>query len=190
MNTPLKRARKDEALTELVQQHKRKVFRIVAKFYTMKIRLCALFLSLGLLTAIFVTVQQAQATLGEPADSIASDRKALSAMQRATIVRNGYTIHEIASTSNVVREYVSPSGIVFGIAWNGLINPDLTQLLGAYAGEYLEALRQTPRQHGQRRLQVKTNRVIVEKWGHMRNLRGRAYLPALIPPGVSIDEIR
>ena len=156
----------------------------------MKMRLFAFFLSLGLSAGIFVTAQHAQATLGESADSITSDRKALSGMRRATTARNGYTIHEIDSDATVVREYVSPSGIVFGITWNGLIHPDLTQLLGAYAGEYEEALRQTPRQPGRRRLQVKTNRVIVEKWGHMRNLQGRAYAPDLIPPGVRIDEIR
>jgi len=158
----------------------------------MKMRLFyALFLSLGLSVAILGTVQQAQATLGESSDSITLDRKALSAVRRAaTTARSGYTVHEIASGSTVVREYVSPSGIVFGIAWNGLIHPDLTQLLGAYAGEYEEVLRQTPRQPGRRRLQVKTNRVVVEKWGHMRNLQGRAYVRALIPPGVRIDEIR
>lgn len=156
----------------------------------MKIKLYAFFLSLGLFMSIFVTVQQTQAALGESSDSITLDKKALSAVRRTTTVRNGYTIHEIASDSTVVREYVSPSGIVFGIAWNGLIHPDLTQLLGAYAGEYEETLRQTPRQPGRRRLQVKTNRLVVEKWGHMRNLQGRAYAPSLIPPGVSIDEIR
>ncbi len=156
----------------------------------MKIRPYALFLSLGLSVAILVTVQQAQATLGESADSITLDRKALSAVRRAATVGTGYTVHELASDSTVVREYISPSGIVFGIAWNGLIHPDLTQLLGTYAGEYEKALRQTSRQPGRRRLQVRTNQVVVEKWGHMRNLQGRAYAPDLIPPGVSVDEIR
>ena len=89
-----------------------------------------------------------------------------------------------------MREYVSPSGVVFGIAWSGLVPPDLTQLLGSYAPEYQEALQQTPRQKGSRHLRVETPGVIVEKWGHMRNLQGRAYAPALIPPGVSVDEIK
>jgi len=155
-----------------------------------KRRLYVLFLYLGLSVAIFATAQRVQATLGESADSIASDRKALSAVRHAMTVRNGYTVQEIDSDSTIVREYVSPSGVVFGIAWNGLVHPDLTQLLGSYAGEYEEALRQTPRKHGRRSLQVKTNRVVVEKWGHMRNLQGRAYAPDLIPPGVSVDEIK
>ena len=157
----------------------------------MKRKLYTLFLCLGLSAAVLATAQQVQAGLGGSADSVASDRKALSAVQRAATVHNGYTVQEFASDATSVREYVSPSGIVFGIAWNGLAYPDLTPLLGAYNGEYQEALQQTPRQPGHRRYQaVRTDRVVVEKWGNMRNLQGRAYAPALIPPGVSIDEIK
>jgi hypothetical protein len=157
----------------------------------MKRKFYALFLCLGLSVAVLATAQQAQAGLGESADSIASDREALSAVHRASTVHNGYTVHEFASDATSVREYVSPSGIVFGVAWNGLTYPDLTPLLGSYASEYHEASQQTPRKPGLRRHHaVRTERVVVEKWGHMRNLQGRAYAPALIPPGVSIDEIK
>ena len=135
-------------------------------------------------------VQQAQATLGETADSVKSDRKALSAVPHATQVRNGYTIQELKTEANVMREYILPSGVVFAIAWNGRSHPDLSSQLGTYAGEYQKALQQTPGQRGKRHLQVKTSKVIVEKWGHMRNLQGRAYAPALIPQGVSVDEIK
>ena len=156
----------------------------------MKRRLYSLFLGLWFLAATFATAPGVQATLGESADSIDSDRKALSAVRCATRLRNGYTVQIIESDSAVIREYVSLSGVVFGIAWNGMLHPDLTQLLGSYAGEYQEAMQKTPLKPGQRRLQVKTDRVVVQKWGHMRNLQGRAYAPALIPPGVSIDEIK
>ena len=155
----------------------------------MKNKLYALILFLSYLLTLFITAQRAQATLGESADSVASDLKTFEAARGTTMIRNGYTVQEIASDSVRVREYVSTSGVVFGIAWNGLIHPDLTQLLGSYANEYQEALQQTPRTPGRRSHQVKTDRVIVEKWGHMRNLQGRAYAPALIPPGVSVDEI-
>ncbi len=147
-------------------------------------------LCIGLFITTFGTVRFAHATLGESADSVMSDRKAMSAVPGATTFRNGYTIQEVKSDAVSVREYISPSGVVFGIAWSGLIHPDLTLLLGSYAGEYQEALKQTPRKHGRRFSQVRTNRVVVEKWGHMRHLQGRAYAPALIPSGVSIDEIK
>ena len=156
----------------------------------MRRRPYALLLGIGFLAATFATAQKAQATLGESADSVTSDQKSLSALRRATTIHNAYTVHEIATDSTTVREYVAPSGIVFGIAWNGLVYPDLTPLLGSYFSEYQEASRHTSRKPGRRSLQVKTDRVVVEKWGHMRNLQGRAYAPALVPPGVSVDEIR
>lgn len=153
-------------------------------------RLYTLFLGLGLSAAVFAMAQQVEATLGESVDSVETDRKAFSAVQSSATGHKGYTVKEIESDSNLVREYVSPSGVVFGIAWNGLLHPDLSQLLGSYSGEYNNALRKTPRRQGQRRLRVKTNGVVVEKWGHMRNLQGRAYAPALVPEGVNIDEIK
>ncbi len=150
----------------------------------------SLFVILVLLVTIFATAHRVQAALGESADSVESDRKALSAVRSAVTVYNEYTVHQIDLDSTVVREYVSASGVVFAVAWNGLVHPDLTQLLGSYAGEYERGLEQTPREPGRRRLLVKTNEVVVEQWGHMRNLQGRAYVPTLIPSGVSIDEIK
>lgn len=152
----------------------------------MKRKLYALFFGFGLLMA----GQQVHATLGETADSVTTDRKAISAVRGATTVHTGYTVQEIVSDAVTVREYISPSGVVFGIAWNGLSSPDLTLLLGSYSGEYRKALQQTPRMRGRRFSQIKTDHIVVEKWGHMRNLRGRAYVPSLIPQGVTVDEIK
>ena len=157
---------------------------------TMKKRICTLFLCLGISAAILADAPVAQAALGESVDSIMSDRKSLSAKRGPTATRDGYTIQTIESDSMTVREYLSLSGVVFGIAWNGMSHPDLTRLLGPYAGEYKDALRQTPHKPGRRHLQVKSNRIVVEKWGHMRNLQGRAYVLSLIPSGVSVDEIK
>jgi hypothetical protein len=40
----------------------------------------------------------------------------------------------------VVREYVSPDGKVFGIAWNGPTMPDLRQLMGEHFDHYVQAV--------------------------------------------------
>ncbi len=155
----------------------------------MKKRLHILLLCLGLSTFVLATTGRVEAALGESTGSVSSDMKALSAVRGNATTYKGYSVQEINSASVTVREYISPSGVVFGVAWNGLIRPDLTQLLGSYAVEYRQVLRRTPRARGRRSLRIKTDNIVVEQWGHMRNLRGRAYVPALIPPGVSVYEI-
>ena len=156
----------------------------------MSTKLYAFLLGLGLAAALLALAEPGQATLGERADSIASDQKALAATRPSATAHNGYTVQEVTSDAVTVREYISPAGIVFAIAWNGLIHPDLAPLLGSHAGEYTQALRQAPPKPGRRHLSLKTSQIIVEKWGQMRNLQGRAYIPALIPAGVSVDEIQ
>ncbi|HXX33005.1 MAG TPA: DUF2844 domain-containing protein [Thermodesulfobacteriota bacterium] len=160
----------------------------------MKKKLLVLFFCLELIMLIFLSVRGARATLGEPVDSVESDRKMLSAAKVTSkplsAAHANYTVYQLEYGGTSVREYASSSGVVFGIAWNGLVHPDLTPLLGTYASEYQEALAQTARRYGERHLEVKAAHVIVQKWGHMRNLQGRAYAPALIPAGVSIHEIK
>ncbi len=132
----------------------------------------------------------AAAALGEPAGSVASDRKALNAVSRGTTDLGRYSVEEIESGSGTVREYVAPDGTVFAIAWRGRAHPDLGPLLGRYSDAYHAALKRTPRTPGRHSLEVKGDDVVVQKWGHMRDLRGRAYAPSLLPPGVNLDEIR
>ncbi len=156
----------------------------------MKGRRCVLLLGLALFLVVLLPARQTLAALGQSVESVESDRQSLSAVRGAMTAHRDYTVHEIKTESAVVREYVSPAGIVFAIAWDGLVHPDLTRLLGTYAGEYQEALRQTPQTKGRRQLQVRTSRVVVEKWGHIRDMKGRAYAPDLVPAGVSIDAIK
>ena len=147
------------------------------------------FFSLWFLSLPLPVSQKAYATLGEGADSVAQDGKALSAARKATSRLAGYSVQEITSDATTVREYVAPSGIVFAVAWNGMAHPDLTVLLGSYHAEYQNAKLQQSHTRGQKSTRVKSDSMVVETWGHMRNLQGRAYLPALVPTGVNLNEI-
>lgn len=140
--------------------------------------------------AVLASGEWAHAALGGGADTITADRKALQAVHRATTPHNGYTVVEVVSDATTVREYVSTSGVVFGIAWNGYVHPDLKQLLGSYWGEYSAARQKSAHFFGRKRQQLTTENIVVERWGHMRNLQGRAYVPGLVPVGVSVHEIK
>ncbi len=131
---------------------------------------------------------RASAALGEPAASVSADERSLSAARRTSTVRGAYTIERLDSAANTVREFVGPSGVVFAVAWGGVSRPDLSVLLGSYAAPYRRAVAQSgPTRRRSRRVQ--SGGAVVETWGHMRALHGRAWVPALIPPGVTLDEI-
>lgn len=147
-------------------------------------------LSWTMLITLFIGTT-VNATLGKTVDSIENDRGAFFAITKSANFRSNYVVHNIQSGGASIREYVSSSNnIVFAIAWNGVAHPDLNQLLGSYSDEYQQALKQTVRIRGRRQHLLKTPRLVVEKWGHMRNLQGRAFDPSLIPAGVSSDEIK
>ena len=145
--------------------------------------------SLGLALALALAAPRAQAALGEPADSVAADRQALNAAARSLTARGSFTVHELATGGATVREYVSADGLVFAVAWSGLSQPALEPLLGSYAAEYRAAAGATARERGRRTARVAGASVVVERWGHMRDLHGRAYLPALLPDGVTADDL-
>ena len=153
-------------------------------------RFTRLLLGLSLALTICPLTHLAQATLGESVDSVTANKRSLSAVRSTEKTASKYTVYESQYDTITIREYTSSSGIVFGIVWLGLTHPDLTPLLGSYASEHKKALSQVKHQPGSKHVKVKTENVVVEKWGHMRKLQGRAYAPDLIPEGVSIDEIK
>jgi hypothetical protein len=103
-----------------------------------------------------------------------------------------YNIHEIQAANGVVlREYVSPSGKVFGVAWQGRTHPDLRQVLGPYYDQYVQAVQaQRAQRHGHGPLRIEQSGLVVEMAGRMGSLMGRAFLPQGLPAGIRPEEIR
>lgn len=156
------------------------------------IKRLALFMVFAIAAAVFLPSRLVNATIGGSVDSVEADRKALSATNPPVrqMVFDGYSVAEITSGTTSICEYISPEGIVFGIAWSGPVHPDLTQLLGSYHDEYVIALQQTPRKHGTRHSRIETaSGLVVERWGRMRSLKGRAYVPDLTPYGVGAVQL-
>ena len=102
-----------------------------------------------------------------------------------------YTVHELQlETGTVVREFASASGQVFALAWHGPVLPDLNQWLGSYFGAFKQEADQQ-RLAGRRGAPINLAQagLVVRSNGRMRNFFGHAYVPALVPPTVNINEV-
>jgi hypothetical protein len=140
--------------------------------------------------SVFGSVR-AQASLGDDQSTVENDRKVYQAARHASKAFASYSVQEIATGSTTIREYVDENGKVFGIFWKGIAQPDLTQLLGNYLGDYQTANKRAVRQLGRRSSSKLTgDHMVIERFGHMRAVRGRVYLPALLPSGVTSNEIQ
>jgi hypothetical protein len=130
------------------------------------------------------------ASLGSNVASVESDR----AQMKGTVqVRQaaGYAVHEISSAEGTrVREFVSPSGTVFGVAWQGAFSPDMRQLLGDHFNDYEAGVKALKSSYvGRRPLDLRLPGLVVQKNGHMRAYNGRAYIPEQVPTGVKVEEL-
>jgi hypothetical protein len=132
----------------------------------------------------------ARGALGEGARSVDDDRRVLGAVRGAPRAAEGCSVATLDLHGTAVREFLRADGVVFAIAWEGIVHPDLSVLLGRYAGGWRAAREAAPPSRSRRRGRVVTADVIVETWGHMRHLGGRALAPALRPPGVPDEAIR
>ena len=131
----------------------------------------------------------AVAGLGGDATLVTTDQKAGKSVIRRAVPARSYTIQDIQSADGTtIREYVTAEGKVFGVYWSGPVMPNLEQLFGAHFESYREALK--GRSPGRKPVRVDRSDLVVESAGHMRAFRGRAYLPQMLPAGVSADEIK
>ena len=133
-------------------------------------------------------VLPAFAALGGDAASVDDDAAKMKGQARASPA-NGYTISEITLPSGtVVREYVSSEGKVFAVTWSGMAVPDLQQTLGTYFEQFKTA--SAAPHSGHNHLAIRQSDLVVITGGHMRAWSGRAYVPSLLPPNFSTDEIK
>jgi Protein of unknown function (DUF2844) len=146
----------------------------------------------GIVTLVLAFPANASATLGRDTSSVDADRVRMQGALLRIARSDTYTIHEMrSSTGTTVREYVSSSGTVFAVTWQGPWLPDLRQVLGAYFDDYQRALQATA---GKRRargsLTIDQPDLMVQASGHPRAFSGRAFVPRLMPLRVQPETIR
>jgi len=129
----------------------------------------------------------AWAALGQYELSVNLDQQTMQGKDRVE-ARTGYHFHEITTPDGgFVREYISPEGKVFGIAWHGHSMPNLDQLLGSYTTNLQQDQRQTA---NRRSVAVKNDRFVFFSHGHGRLFQGHAYVPSLIPSNLGPEVVQ
>jgi Protein of unknown function (DUF2844) len=130
----------------------------------------------------------ARAALGGSADSVESDRVSMKALTRpvptATLRKQELQL----PSGTVVTEYLTAAGQVFAVSWHGPVLPDLHQVLGSYFVNYQTASRQPVVRH--RLVRLTSPDIVIESSGKMRAFTGRAWVPALLPSGVTSTDIQ
>jgi hypothetical protein len=135
-----------------------------------------------------VATQVAYAALGEEAASVNTDIARMKGQARATAI-GGYTVEEITLPSGtILREYVSAEGMVFAVTWDGMTLPDLHQTLGTYFEDYKLAADES--HDGHHNLSIDESDFVMSIGGHMRAWYGKAYVPKLLPPNLSPEDLQ
>ena len=145
------------------------------------------------LASLFLPAPASAALSGDVA-SIEADQQQMKAT-RTIHSYEKYSVHEVTTPyGTVMREYVSPAGQVFGVAWRGPFLPNLQQLLGGNYGKFAQAAQDArnaqPRRSRNLPVTVEQPDLVVHSGGHIRAFIGHAYVPGMIPQGVEAQEIR
>lgn len=137
---------------------------------------------------VLFSFSPAFAALGEDASSVQSDSARIKAAVEV-VPGQAYSVHQMQlSTGTTVKEFISPTGQVFAVSWQGPYTPDLRQLLGRYFDRYTNAA-QNPQRAARRMVHIETGDLVFESGGHMRFIVGRAYLRSKLPDGATPDVI-
>jgi len=129
------------------------------------------------------------ATLGEAESSVQNDRLKLRAVLQGSATPF-YSLHSITTAQGVhVREYVSQSGVVFAVCWDGPFLPDLRQILGVHFVTLKSEVARTAHA-GHSQVSIVRPEVVIQSLGHMRSFRGSAFIPAAVPAGLTLAQIR
>jgi Protein of unknown function (DUF2844) len=145
---------------------------------------------LGVLLILTLETVPAWAVLGQYESSVSVGQQDMKSEDRVQDFQ-AYKVHELTSSNGTtVREYVSPKGLVFGVAWQGPFMPSMEQLLGSYVTNLQTASKSQSQVRHLRGLTVRTNDFVFASSGHMRFWKGSAFVPSIVPSNVSVEVVR
>jgi hypothetical protein len=146
---------------------------------------------MGIVLLMLALPIPALAALGGDVTSVQKDQAQMKGAVKTTETP-AYTTHVITAPGKiVVKEYVSLTGKVFAITWQGEVIPSMQQLLGTYFDQFAQAAKAQRESHlGHRPVSIQQADFVFQNGGHMRSYVGRAYVPAMVPQGVNVDALQ
>ena len=143
----------------------------------------------------------AHASLGGDESSVLADRDRIKGVHRRVMAApaagttsnpSSIPVHEIvAPDGSVVREYMTPGGVVFAVVWASHFKPDLPALFGGHAQAYADAAALASRAPGiKRHVILERGDLVVQSNAHFNTFTGKAYVKSLVPPDIHVDQLR
>lgn len=130
----------------------------------------------------------ARAALGRSADSVEADRVSMKGLTRPVPAGTLQKQELQLPSGTIVTEYTNAGGAVYAVTWHGPSLPNLRQVLGSYFAAYQTAAQTPVARH--RLVRVNNADLVVESSGKMRAFVGRAWVPGLLPSGVTPADIQ
>jgi hypothetical protein len=135
-------------------------------------------------------IAPASAALGGDEDSVHTDSTRTRGQLLSTAMVQ-YTRHDITTgPDSAIHEYVSRTGKVFAVTWQGPLPPDLSQLFGSYFDSYRTAVLAQSHAGGHHQVHIVQPDLVVQSLGRLRAFMGKAYVPSLVPAGIDVTELQ
>lgn len=140
---------------------------------------------------LLLCATEAQAVLGETADTVQADQIRFKGERRESMAGR-INAHEISlPDGSSIKQYVNAAGVVFAVSWRTRLKPDLETLLGTQYVVYARNQSATSGVAGSKRLQsVRQPNLVLHQGGRMNAFAGLAYVPTLVPEGFDADTLR
>lgn len=140
---------------------------------------------------ILLTPLSTLAALGDKVGPSTTLQAKAASTQKFTVVP-AYTVKETEYSGGAYREYIY-NGQVFAVAWRGSSHIDPAKILGTYQSHFKIAqknFQHAPNRAFKRPTHIQEQDFVYETYGHMGDVRGRAYIPSLVPDSVQIRDLQ
>ncbi|MFZ2651603.1 MAG: DUF2844 domain-containing protein [Burkholderiaceae bacterium] len=133
----------------------------------------------------------AHAVLGGAVATLQHDAARMRVQPMRTLSAGVQVQESVSGDGGMIREFVSPSGIVFAVSWRTRLKPKLEGLLGSYHEGYASAATEALKRPGIRRQAVlRAQDLVVHSTAHLNTFTGYAYVPSLTPVGFGAEQMR